>query len=533
MDCKHRYIPYGSTGSFTTIVEDYLQGKDSLSGFYKYSPDAAGVKRAIADRAQFPVNRKVLVDTLQKQYRSIETDKAVTDNIASLANDNTFTVCTAHQPNLLTGYLYFIYKIVHAIKLADELNEQHPDKHFVPVYYMGSEDNDLEELGTFRYSGKKYTWDAAGQKGAFGRMDTKTLKSILDELFRVLGPPNNETEQLKEVLTTAYLKHNNISDATQYLADKLFGRYGLVVLNPDEAAFKNEILNILEDDLLTQTPGKLVANQAAKLSEYKTQAYPRDINLFYLQDQLRERIEKDDDVWKVLNTDIVWSKEELLNELKQHPERFSPNVILRGIFQETILPNIAFIGGGAEVAYWLQLKNIFEHYNVFYPAVLLRQSILWEEPGAKELQEKLGLTDEELFLPIDKLITDHITSTTTATLSTEDEAERIEQVLTELKQKATSLDKTLEASAEAALAKMKYQLVVLEKKMLRAEKRNRATETERFHKLKNMLFPNGNLQERYENFMEYYTLYGSEFIDCLYACTDPLKNKFLIISPNN
>src|SRR5690606_36563786 len=94
------------------------------------------------------------------------------EHLAVLAEPTTFTVCTAHQPNLATGYLYFVYKILHAIKLAEALNAAHPEHRFVPVYYMGSEDADLDELGTFRYVGKKFVWDAGGQKGAVGRMDT-------------------------------------------------------------------------------------------------------------------------------------------------------------------------------------------------------------------------------------------------------------------------------------------------------------------------------------------------------------------------
>ena len=101
----------------------------------------------------------------------------VNKNIDLLNKENTFTICTAHQPNLLTGYLYFIYKIVHAIKLADELNEQHADKRFVPVYFMGSEDNDLDELGRFRYNSEQYVWDADGQTGAVGRMEYDVIKT--------------------------------------------------------------------------------------------------------------------------------------------------------------------------------------------------------------------------------------------------------------------------------------------------------------------------------------------------------------------
>lgn len=530
LDCTHVYIPYEDTGFYSPLVLDYLQKKNNVEGLYEYTPDAEGLSQAIENRAKYPVNRQVLVDTLKKQYEYTTTDGMVVNNINALADENTFTICTAHQPNLLTGYLYFIYKIVHVIKLADTLNKQYPDKHFVPVYYMGSEDNDLDELGTFKYNRQKFTWNADGQTGAVGRMSTKNLEKVLNELFRVLGPPGDSTEQLKELLTTAYLEHQDINHATHYLVNALFGRYGLVVLNPDEAAFKREMLHILKDDLLNHKAGSIVAEQDKKLEKYKTQAYPRDINLFYLHDQLRERIEVNGDKWQVLNTDIEWTEKELFKELEAHPERFSPNVILRGILQESILPDVAFVGGGAEVAYWLQLKRLFEHYNIFYPAILLRQSVQWIESKDAALKSKLGLNTKQLFTPTEQLKKEYIERVTNGEWETKAEREAIEKVFSRLKEKASSLDRTLEPSAEAVLTKMNKQLEVLEKKMLRAEKKKNETILNRIEKLKNNLFPNSSLQERYENFIQYYPLYGSDFIDAVYNYIEPLRNEFLVIT---
>jgi bacillithiol biosynthesis cysteine-adding enzyme BshC len=534
LDSHCTYIPYTQTGFFSQLVTDYLAHSSSLQPFYTYCPDEAGIQQAIAARADYPVNRRVLVQTLQAQCSHLTCCAAVTDNIASLANENTFTVCTAHQPNLLTGYLYFIYKIAHAIQLANHLNEQHPGKHFVPVYYMGSEDNDLDELGTFRYGGKKYTWDGNGQQGAVGRMNTKSLEALLNELFKVMGPPGEHTEQLKELLTQAYLQHDTIGEATRYLVNELFGKYGLVVLDPDDVAFKKEILHIMRDDLLNHTANGIVTTQAELLAEqYKSQAYPRDINLFYLKDNLRERIEKNGSKWIVLNTDISWTESELLAELETHPERFSPNVILRGILQESILPDVAFIGGGAEVAYWLQLKELFNHYKVFYPVILLRQSVLWIEPKASALQQKLGITTEELFQPYEQLAKAHVSDNSQHSLSTADEQNSFEAVIRQLKDKAVLLDPTLGPSAEAALAKIKHQLAVLEQKMLRAEKRKHNTELQRIAKLKTMLFPNNSLQERVENFIEYFPLCGHDFIDTIVNNISPMRNEFLVIHPKH
>ena len=530
MDHHCIYLPYKDTHSFSSLVNDYVAKDEKLNDFYAFSPDLEGISKAIEERKRYRVDRSSLETVLQRQYADIEMPGALKLKLIRLKDGSTFTICTAHQPNLLTGYLYFIYKIIHAIRLAHDLSKTFPDKHFVPLYYMGSEDNDLDELGTFRYGGEKYIWDADGQTGAVGRMNTQSLKKHLDELFKRLGPPGDPAEQLKELLVKAYLEHATIGKATRYLVNELFGSYGLIVIDPDDADLKRAFTDVMKDDLLSHTAGSMVSRQAENLSaHYKSQAYPRDINLFYLKDQLRERIERRGDTWQVLNTSISFSEQELLQELSDFPERFSPNVILRGLFQETILPNIAFIGGGAEVAYWLQLKPAFEHYNVFYPVLLLRQSILWIDKEADKLLEELHLPFHDIFDGTDALVKNYLLRTAKDKLSIDEEHNELEVILEKLKLKAKHVDTTLEYSTNAVLKKINYQLDVLRKKMLRAEKKKEEVTVNRIERLKTMLFPNGGLQERVENFMEYYPVYGKDFFKCLFEAIDPLKNEFLII----
>ena len=524
------YVPYSETGYFSHLVIDYLNSHPDTKPFYLYEPDEYGLSQAINDRTKYPVNRKALVAILTSQYANLPKHDKTEENIRLLLKENTFTICTAHQPNLLTGYLYFIYKILHAIKLAEELSAQHPDKHFVPVYYMGSEDNDIEELGAFRFRGEKYLWDGSGQSGAVGRMDTAGLKPMLNELFKLFGPPGKNCDDLQALLTKAYLKHKTIAAATHYLVNELFGRFGLVVLNPDDATLKASFVPVMEDELLNQHSFPIITKQIEKLGEhYKIQAHPRAINLFYLKDQLRERIEKKDDKWVVVNTTIQWTQQEVIDELKQHPERFSPNVMLRGLYQETILPNVAFIGGGAEVAYWLQLKPLFEYYKVFFPSVHLRQSVLWIGITQSKLRKQLELSVPDIFKPELELVRDYISKHSTDQWQTQDETIAIEKILQSLKQKATGIDPTLRSSAEAALTRMRYQLTVLEKKMLRAEKKKMQTPLLRITRLKNVLFPANSLQERVENFSEYYLQYGSSFLDMVKDGIIPLKKEFLVV----
>lgn len=523
------YISYRSTGRFSKLVSDYSEGKLD-SEFYAYSPNRQGIAAAIASRSETPVNRQVLHDTICRQYEGLDLSERLAANISALAATTTFTVTTAHQPNLMTGYLYFVHKILHAIKLADELNTQYPGKHFVPVYYMGSEDADLDELGTFRFRGDRYRWDGGGQQGAVGRMDTSSLRKLLDEVFRFFGPPGPGADALKETIQKAYLGHKTVGAATRYLVNFLFGRYGLVVLDPDHAAFKALYVPVMEDELLNGVAHGIITAQTARLNQqYQAQMFPRPINLFYLAHQLRERIEKKGDKWQVLNTEITFSRDEILAELHEHPERFSPNVALRGLFQETILPNVAFIGGGAEVAYWFQLLPLFRHYNVFYPPVLLRQSVLWVPAGMAALRTEIGLDLVDLFKPLQELLKDYILAHNGDTLSLDAENAQMEALMQTLAARASGVDVTLAASAAAATEKMRKQVLVLQKKMLRAQKRKMNVQVDRITRLWEGLHPNGTLQERTDNFLDYYLDNGPRFFDVILHAIKAQESKFLII----
>ena len=472
----------------------------------------------------------MLVSALEHQYGQLEKHPKVADNLRLLRSDNTFTVCTAHQPNLLTGYLYFVYKILHAIKLADVLNERHNDKHFVPVYYMGSEDNDIEELGVFRFRGKKYVWDGDGQAGAVGRMSTSGLKTMLNDVFKLFGPPGKDCDRLQKIVTDAYFKHETIGAATQFLVNELFGRFGLVVLDPDDRELKRSFIPVMKDELLHQHAYPVITQQITRLGEhYKIQAHPREINLFYLADQLRERIEKKGDKWVVVNTDIEWTEETLLAELDEYPERFSPNVMLRGLYQETILPDVAFIGGGAEVAYWMQLKTLFDHYNGFFPVICLRQSVMMVDSSARRLQEQLQLSVRDLFEDEDALSRIYVSRHGGDNWQTKDDSAAFDALVGRLKEKAVAVDSTLGPAADAVLKRITRQLSVLEQKMLRAEKKKMEVQMLRIEKLKSLLFPGNSLQERIDNFSEYYLEYGEAFFDGILQGIEPMAGQFLIM----
>ncbi|MBS0028807.1 bacillithiol biosynthesis cysteine-adding enzyme BshC [Chitinophaga sp. 22321] len=522
------YIPYGKTGYFNQLVTDFLAEQPQIRPFYTYSPVHPDFAAAMQARQKFDTPRAALVAALEQQYEALEPTKAVQDNISALLQPTTFTVCTAHQPNIFTGYLYFAYKILQTIKLCANLKAQYPQHNFVPVYYMGSEDADIEELGSIYLDGKTLTWNTA-QQGAVGRMQPEGLETLLADVKKALGYAPH-ADELMTLLQKTYLEHQNIQTATLYLVHALFGRYGLVVLVPDNAALKRLYLPVIKDELFHQTSFGIVNNTLEQLSvHYKVQANPREINLFYLQDGMRERIVQEGDQWKVLHTPLTFTAASLEAELEAHPEKFSPNVILRGMFQETILPNIAFIGGGGEIAYWLELQQLFAHYQVPFPVLLLRNSLLLVDEQSRQRMTKLGITTTELFKTTEDIVNDYVKQHTNASLVLKDEYAAIDQLFDVLEAKAKSIDVTLMATTASERKKALKSVGKLEHKFLRAEKKKFAWQTDQIRQLKNKLFPAGSLQERKENFMPWYAAEGPAFLDRVLAAINPVTDQFTVL----
>jgi bacillithiol biosynthesis cysteine-adding enzyme BshC len=450
-------ISYRDTQAFSKIVLDYIDGAEALRPFYAALPNEAGIRQIIEAKQLQALDRVALVQVLRQQYENAEQSNAVTENIDALLTQNTFTVCTAHQPKLFTGPLYFIYKILHAIRLSNDLKQTFPKYHFVPVYYMGSEDADKEELLHTSINGKRYEWNTT-QTGAVGRMTIdKALLQLLDDMSGQLNVFPFGAE-ITKMLAACYAHGKNLQTATFQFVHGLFKKYGLVVIIPDHEGLKKLMLPIFEADLFQQMPSEIVAQTCQQLDEqYKVQANPREINLFYLNDGIRNRIVKVKEGYLVHETTIRFTQTELHTELQEHPERFSPNVILRGIFQETILPNIAFIGGGGELSYWLQLKDLFQHYAVPFPGLVLRNSFLILEKKWRERIEKLNVDEATLFMPELNII-NAVLAQQNKLPQLNGELQQVVSIYDHLKKLAGNVDVTLNQYVEALKVKTIHQL---------------------------------------------------------------------------
>tara|TARA_R100001369_G_scaffold36196_2_gene61559 strand:- start:3306 stop:4916 length:1611 start_codon:yes stop_codon:yes gene_type:complete len=529
-------LSYRETNYFSPLISDYLDQKEELKQFYNRFPNLENFKAQMEEKkASFTLEkRRILVDVLKTQYQGLELTESVSANLDLLLKEDTFTVTTGHQLNLFTGPLYFLYKIVSTINLASALKKGYPKSDFVPIYWMATEDHDFEEINYFNLKGKKFKWNStekAAGSNAVGELNTEGLQEVFELFSAEIGGSKN-AEELKRLFKSAYLEHDNLTDATRFLAHELFKDHGLIILDGHNATLKTAFIPYIEKELFEKASHSTSLKTSEKLNElgYGVQVNPREINMFYLHNGLRERIVEQELGFAVHDTTFKWSKEEMQMELNKYPERFSPNVMLRPLYQEVILPNLSYIGGGGELAYWFQLKDMFEVFEVPFPVLLLRNSALIETQKQNEKRKKLDISQAELFLKQHELINRKVRKISNIDIDFSPQKELLVKQFKEMYTLAEQTDASFLGAVKAQEVKQLKGLDNLEHRLLKAQKRKLKDEVSRIADLQNELFPIKSLQERQTNFSEMYLEYGDSLIPTLIEQLDPLELKFKIVS---
>lgn len=522
-------ISYRESRIFDELFLDYSEEKNELRSFYAYPPNSEGIQQLIAEQDYSTVDRKTLFSVLNRQYQGIEASPATKKNLDLLAEAGTYTITTGHQLCLFTGPLYFIYKIISAINWCEELNKKMPGKHFVPVYWMATEDHDIEEINHVHVFGKKITWNT-DQKGKAGELSTEGIKAVIDELAQVLGT-STEAEELIRLLENAYVNSGNLAAATRCLVNKLFGQYGLVIVDADDVQLKKLFVKEMQADLFAHKAFETVGNSVNQLKEagYKIQVNPRQINLFYTQKGMRERIEQEGEQYKVMNTGLVFTKASLEKELQENTAAFSPNVVLRPLYQQKILPNAAYVGGPGELAYWLEYKAMFDEQNIVFPVLLPRLFIFYGDKPSSDKIKKLGIAVQDLFLETETLLKNFVKTENENDLSVY--RTKLETVFDELKKEIEQTDKTIGATADAEKQKALNGISIIEQKLIRALKAKNETELNQLKKLKEKFFPNNVPQERVENFASFF-IRNTSFIATIKESCNVASANVIFLSEN-
>ena len=487
-----------------------------------FSKDA--IKRQVERKsAEFTSNsRETIVEALEQQYDGVQISDQTRKNIQALRDENTFTITTGHQLSLFTGPLYFVIKILHVIKMCEELNAESDGKKFVPVYWMASEDHDFEEIQSLNIFNKKITWESE-QKGPVGLFDTTGLDEIRVELHEFFA--NNPEGEIHEVIDT--LQGQNYASAMRNLVNRLFGERGLVILDGDDASLKKAFLPIIERELKEEFSVLEVRNTTVNLVKDggKDQVMPREINLFYMEKGLRSRIEADGGNYKVEGKG-TFSLAELLAE----PEKISPNVILRPLYQEYILPNIAYVGGGGEIAYWLQLKGVFKNAGVVYPLIQVRNSIVWMDHGVMSKLEKIEASVDDIFKDEDVWKKEFVKETEGDDLDMSAVDNAFAALSNELESLVTGIDPSKEQFVKAELARMEKQIDSIKSKAIKFSKSNHEQAMKAIEFIKSRINPDGGLQERTVNFFQFCNSGEVESrIQFLYDALEPFNGDLIVL----
>lgn len=478
-------------GGFGPLLCTYLANKNDI---LPSSPviDEKLVRASVEKRGDF-AHREILYTTIKKQYEGCDISDAVRANIERLRNKNSFSITTGHQLSLMGGPLFVTYKILTTVKLAAEYKNLSPDNDFIPVFWMATEDHDSDEINHFYFRGEKFTWETS-QTGAVGRFYCDGILPLIEH-FSAQFP--GMQENLLEVFKKAY-SQPSLAKATAYLVNALFGQYGVICIDADDRALKALFLPVAIKEIEENFVHGAVTSQNRVLEKagFTPAINPRENNLFLHTLHDRKRLENDDQTVKTADDSMSWDKKAFIDFMRVNPQDISPNVLLRPVYQELILPNLVYVGGPAETEYWLQLDQVFESLGMAVPARILRICATVIPANDAEKMDRTGLELSRFFEDDDKLTRSFLEKIAADALDFSTESTTLTALFTGLAEKAKNIDPTLEPAVMAEKARQEKALENIFGRIRKAEKSKHEVEINRLKKLKNILMPGGKLQER-------------------------------------
>ncbi|WP_419488543.1 bacillithiol biosynthesis cysteine-adding enzyme BshC [Chryseobacterium bernardetii] len=507
-------ISFNDIESIPQLVKDFLN--QNIEGFEDKIFSVEHFRQQIhLKKDSFSAEqRDILSDVFTKQLSGLTLSSKQKKNIENLRLANTFTITTGHQLNLFSGPVFFVYKILQTIKTCTYLKEYFPDFNFVPVYWMASEDHDFAEINHFKTENNYYEINekSGGPVGRIKINDTYFIsefeKEFKDSVFGT---------ELILMLKEAYKIGNTLTQAIQILVNRLFSEFGLLMLDGDSKELKEQIKNVFKDELLHFSLQKTSKNKVDFLTEKygKVQVNPREINLFYLS-ETRDRIDFNGQKYTVVDTNIRFTEEEIIAELDHHPEKFSPNALMRPVYQEKVLPNLAYIGGNAEIMYWLELKDYFSKLNIPFPILIPRNSMLFLKEKTLGKIEKLDLKIEDFFQNFTGITNRKILTDNPILKLLDTKEEILVNNFAELKASAETTEKSFGNMVKAEEVRQLKSFKRMKKRLLHAEKIKQNELLERLENLFLDVHPSKTWQERVFNFSVFFSDEGYPWLEnCL------------------
>ncbi|MER3523159.1 MAG: bacillithiol biosynthesis cysteine-adding enzyme BshC [Ignavibacteria bacterium] len=520
MDCiDYRQLP-ASAGGFSQLFLDYVYNFDAVRQYFTHNfRGNAPYEAMIATAAARPLDRGTLTRVLREQNTVFGGTQPTFDNIALLQKPTTLAVVTGQQVGLFGGPLYTIFKTVTTIKLAERLKAKFPSYDVVPLFWLEGEDHDFLEMNNIAlldHENKpvtiEYLHGETAPERNLGPIGELTFNDALTKTFERLDaalPKTEFTPEIISALKSCYTVGTTFNRAFARWMNFLFADHGLVFLSSNHPDLKR-LLSPLFVKEIAEFPktSQLVIAQSAELEErYHAQVKPKSLNLFMFHKGGRYLIqprEREED-FSLKGTRHFIQRDELLRIAHETPELLSPNVILRPIAQDMLLPTVAYVAGPSEIAYHAQLKPVFEFFGVPHPIIYPRASASFLEERLLHAMEKYGLDILQVMENPDTVATrvsEHISSIKLDDLFANANG-TMRTALNEMKYALKEIDPTLIGALENVLAKLDQNMNVLKEKSIAAQKRKNETALRQIEKAANGLLPNGNLQEREVNVLQY------------------------------
>ena len=531
---KSHKINLEDTFLFSDLINDLVNENENIRCFVS---DFLNLKN-IGKKIQKKINikeRRELVEILHEQYSQTNFSQPnlpnIFKNISRLNNQNTHIVSTGHQLNLFASPLFLIYKIISIISLSKHLNKKFTNFHFVPCFWMASEDHDFEEIKTVTCFNKKYDWTIDNSDDMIGNLNTSSIMSIIDDMKDELIK-SKYGEELFVILKKTYFENKNYSDANRAFLTYLFRDYGLVIVDGNHKVLKKRIISDLHEEINNQFIYKTVANTNSILSsKYRPQINALSSNIFYVKDQIRSKIIFENNQYITKKHNCSWSKKELLEDMELNPHFFSPNVFFRTLYQERVLSSIIYVGGANEISYWLQLKQMFESRGVDFPLLCLRSFFLILSKEASKFQRKHNLDINDWFLSehivLQKVLKKNINIDIDLLYN------KLNYFTDYVTQQVSCLDHFPTSSVEVLKTRFYKNLLKFESKILKHEKNNKPKLVDEFNNVYNSVFQNGLVQEKHKSFFPYFIYYGPEFFRSLIKKSMCIEQKYIILESEN
>ena len=509
-------IPLFNSFYKNPILMDLFKIDSNLSSFHN-GTDLSHINHEFLQKRDISIeNREVLFQVISSQYS--KTGLKIPENLKAIKNKGVFTITTGHQLCVFGGPQYFIHKIISVLKIVESLKLKFEDFDFIPLFWMASEDHDFQEISAINIFNKNLSVSKEDSIGV-GKLSPKIFTPIL-ELLKDLFKNDLRFKNLESIFS-ASLSQQNWANACRYWISKVFEKENLIVIDADDVKFKKLFLPTVKKELEDQFIYNSVENTNSKLRSlgYEPKINPRVLNLFFLADKKRHRIIFEDNVFKI--GDMILNLKEILSLLNNSPEKFSPNVLMRPLYQELLLPNLVYVGGPSELVYWSQLKKSFDQVGINYPLLILRDHFNWMSEKSYKQWKNLGFTDNDLIINPDTLIKNYVLSLNNETLDFKIENELLEKLSQNLLAKAKGIETTLEPSVNGTIKGMMSDLNKVKNKFLKALKSKEELKKNQVNKISRQLHVNNKLTERVDSFIPMYVKAEKDYIRTLKSYSNP------------